>query len=82
MAVVKRNKRGIWEMQLSDSEMDVVYRLLKSTKQNEENTRLSIVRRILVAVGDSYGVSLDYDTDENNSKDHFGTICFTGEKHG
>jgi hypothetical protein len=81
MAKVERNEDGLWNLQLSDNEIDVVYRLLRLAKQNEENTRLPVARDILVAIRDSYAALLDYDTDHALTQDHFGSVVFTGSKN-
>lgn len=71
-------KDGItYHLSLSPAEIDVVYRLLRCTKENAPKTRLYTARKLRDLIEKVYASRLDYEEDEALSKDHFGMVCFT-----
>lgn len=77
MAKVRKRTTGTYRLELNENEIDVLYRLLKATKKNEENSRLSIVNDILGVVYTEYATSLTFEENEKLSSDHFGVITFS-----
>lgn len=80
MAKLTENRENFL-LDLSREEVDVLYRVLKLTKQNAENTRLSLARGILKTIEKNYASKLSYNKDEALSRDLFGSICFTEVSH-
>ena len=74
----KKNKK--YSLEMGREELDVVYRLLCCTKQNETETRFAIAKNIRDEIKLQYANDLSFEEDEKNSQDHFGMVCFTGSK--
>lgn len=77
MAKLRKRTTGTYRLELDRDEIDVVYRLLKSTKKNEDVTRLSVVNDILDVVDTVYAKELSFEENERLSTDHFGEVCFS-----
>lgn len=58
------------------AELDVIYRLLRCTKQNAEGTRWGIAKSLRDLLESQHASTLDYPTDEALSRDHFGMVVF------
>lgn len=76
--VVERGKKDeiTYHLSVSPGELDVVYRLLRCTKENAPKTRLYTAHKLRDLIERVYVPTLDYEEDEALSKDHFGMITF------
>lgn len=76
--VTERGKKNeaAYHLTVNSAELDVIYRLLRCTKQNADNTRWPIARELRDLIETVYASGLDYETDEALSRDHFGMITF------
>lgn len=71
-----KNDKRTFHLSVNSMELDVIYRLLRCTKQNADNTRWPIARELRDLIEVVYASGLDYETDEALSRDHFGMITF------
>lgn len=79
MADLKYSKKSKkFSLEVDNAELDVLYRLLCCTKQNETETRFAIAKHIRDEIKLQYANDLTFEEDEKNSRDHFGMVCFTG----
>lgn len=73
---VGKNDKRTYHLSVNPDELDVIYRLLRCTKENALKTRLYTAHKLRDLIEQVYVPTLDYETDEALSKDHFGMITF------